>query len=93
MNGTGVRLQLPYLACVECNTQLVNHLHLKCDTAELICVFCAVKHDRGGDGVRVAPLQAESAGFCEHGEPVPDQDAAVELLISKGALVVAVGLP
>lgn len=81
-----LRLRLPYLPCAECNTQLVNYLFVRLADSELICVFCATRnHDRVGDGAAVAALQAESEGFCEHAAPTLDQDAAVELLIAKGA--------
>ena len=80
-----VTLRLPYLACTECRSQIVSHPHVKVATHELLCLFCAVAHDRRGEGHIVAALHADSEGFCPHAAPTLDQDAAVELLIANGA--------
>ncbi|MCW2900902.1 MAG: hypothetical protein JWO67_3167 [Streptosporangiaceae bacterium] len=76
-----VRVALPYIACPDCSTQLVNHLYVDLLADELLCVFCAKTHPPG----TVAPLHADSTGFATGEAPALDPEDAIALLIRHGA--------
>jgi hypothetical protein len=61
-----VRMELPYIACAGCQSQLISHLFADVDGA-LLCLFCA--RDRPAGSVR--SVTADARGFLPGVEAMP----------------------
>ena len=95
MSAGVLRVQLPYLACVDCNRQLVTHLFARyrpprmVDSLggpvpgyELLCIHCA-----GGSPGCVVAVSPDAEGWLP-GVAAMGAEDAVRLLVSLGAQAV-----
>ncbi|MFF4777528.1 hypothetical protein ACFY05_32195 [Microtetraspora fusca] len=82
-----MRIQLPYVNCVDCAGQIIPPLFAIQGRDALICLFCGVARSRDGQGHTIVPLKAADESPSYGFAPAMDQFDAAALVCRLGGTV------